>query len=469
MANSITQKVSKRSWTKYYSYALEVLSKLNDDHEFIFQGRIVKTKLLSQLAANAAIKELNSDYTTGGPQKALKESKTQIAAYNGNPLFVRDIAKSTKRIPLGYAAEVIMQCAIAALFINRGKQSITSDLVEKELMRFLNMEGSEWNNNKNSVAINRKIIKSGIPNLNSNQKDTVVSCISCSEQVFHYFLNKKEEGNILSDKTLKPFFDDACRYVNSTAPRAHAHYFYTNKKSDIILIKSLSVSGQGKVKRDIETYYFTNFGKGNINPEWKKQKIKLEISMKIRGETQFGQVSGIKQQNLKNLAESLGVSLSKKTMDFIKENVDDHEGDENALIAKSRDVYSKFYSDMTSELNDTDASLFLQNIKKFLAAPNEKDLVIVDIGKGLKTYTVKSIDELIDNWKITAERHEVKAKVTTATSKSTIFKVWLDDENKDENHLVSIESKFTGGVFRNQIKSGRQLRKWMAFQEANNS
>jgi hypothetical protein len=355
--------------------------------------------------------------------------------------------KSGEKVPFGYLAEVLLQAAIVARFVEgRTGESINAVHVAKYIKQFLTEKSNSSaytavkgpSDTKKSIA---KAFKYTVPNkLASVGVDTVYAFYVLNSAAFTYLNARKSV--IASSSDLAPYIADACRYVSSGACKEHAEYFYTNGRRDRIDIVSTSISGQDKknpTKADIVTAYYEGWS-GNDSSPGKPIVMKLNLSVKINHVTQVGQASGLHSEAMKTFSSAVGITLSNATIEKVnKINL-------KPITSQSQtEVYKLVYGEM-SKANDIDK--LIKGISYFISF-NDKTITIIDIGAGLKTYFIENLQMLKKQFK----GKKVSAKTRVTGGGNYVLDVYLGN-----SQLLELSSRKTGGIYRNFVNTGDALR-----------
>lgn len=458
MANPISSVTSVAGPLNYIEYAKTVLS-TKGKHPFVLKSQVVQAEIIEQNISKS-LKLLASIKTRQQALELLKDKNFFIALYGNNKLSLGSLAKpASEKIGFGYLAEAILQCAIVARLVKRNQNVTTQDVVSY-LNDFLSSK-SIWNTGSTSKAVN-KTLQYEADNKGFSGKDIVESYMSLNDRAFAFL--KNNISSAATNSNLIPFINDATRYVNNGQPKEHSLYFYSNKKIDKLEVKSLGILGQAgeeKTKADIVTSYYEGY-----NPTTKSGKLtkfNLNLSVKIRGETQFGQASNIHLEAMERFASAVGVKLSKTAKDKINKLIlTTMKGGKtlpqmSASEIKSKNlhtqVYKIVYNDIVDQLHikpKTDD--VIDGIMEFISY-NDPSLVIVDIGAGEKTYFVK---------KLLSVKKQIKGHMVTAIAKETSGGNYNMSIFVNGALVLTLSSRPIQNTFRNYVDSGDDLRKWMA-------
>ena len=186
----------------------------------------------------------------------------------------------------------------------------------------------------------------------------------------------------------------------------------------------------------------------------KKSKLNLNLSVKINHIDQVGQITGIDSKTFYRLTEHFGVPLSQSQ----KKEIDDAASEllENTKILKSPKKQGKIYDIVYTQLkkaSNVGITRLLKGIEFFIAFnPSEAEsLTVVDIGSGLRTYFIKNLQNVSGSFK----GKKINAEITTGGGAGITKQVkYLIDGVV----LFSINSRYTGGTYRNFINTGPLLR-----------
>lgn len=461
MANPISKNPSTNSILGYVEYAKTVLSK-GGKHSFVNKSSSVLNLDVDKKLAAEVLKEANkvgNDATKG--LAFLKNKQLVVAQYNNEFYSIGSLLKPAgDKIESGYLAEAILQAAITARFVKRNGNVSTADVVSF-LKDYVNSKVM-WNIGKESKAIN-KIIEYTTDNFGFSKKDIVISYMSLNDKAYTYLENNLSK--VANNSQLRVFFQDSANYVNKGQPKEHSDYFYNNKRVDKLEIKSLGILGQvgkDKTKADIVTYYYEGY-----NPTTKTgdlKKFNLNLSVKIKGETQFGQASNIYFEAMERFASAAGVKLSKSAKEKINKIIPTQikDGKISPIMPKEEifskklnvEVYKIVYEDIVNQINNKlKTNELIDGIMEFISY-NDPSLVLVDIGSGEKLYFVKKLLPVKKQIKGSVVTTEIKKQPQTGNYNMDIF--------VNNAHVLRLESRYTGNTFRNFVKSGKGLRAWMA-------
>lgn len=517
MAKPIKETSSPSSWPKYLNAAISVLSLPLLEHDFSITKDGVKNvpikAKLDEKAAKEALKvifgnalELASvDFSTERCKIIIQKNDIIIAVGpDGEKLKIGDIAKSSEKIGMGYVAEVIMQCAIVSCLEKRGTEVSSIDVADK-IIDFVhptpgkqNFSIGKWDTGKKTTTVSKRLVYSGIENYKSHHFDTIISEISCSQTVYQFIKSRKEDIN--SDPGLKNYISDSCKFVNKKSCLSISEWFYKNGKPDTLLVRSMGILGQPRpgmkkdsqepvndqTKADIKTFFYEGFKYSGTPPSPSEKTKEFDInnmkavSLKIRGETQFGQVSGLDETAFINLAVSCGVKLIKGSDDLkeVRTLIPDKAAQSKDKAKKILDenthlkVYKEFYDLLASKINNNSKSHFpdlAKEIKEFMSM-NERDVTVVDIGNGLNIYAVDTLDGVVARLKNSDYKLIAEAKASTARGqksgegKGYSMTIYIGS-NEPSNAIIRVESRYTSNRFANYVHSGPKLRSWLEFEK----
>jgi len=457
MANPIYQTTSVNSLKGYINYAISILKqgesvpviKLLSGGGSVELGVVkprsaVNKKAIETLMALAVYPKLDiKKYRID-----LKEIKIEL---NQIPWDVSaaNIVKSGERVPKGYFAETILQAAIAARFIDARPRStaVTAAMVVKHLKQFLTEDSLTTAKSKAVVRAYEYMVDNEDKSLG---KDMVYVLYTLNEAAFKYLQSKVNK--LATDPDIMPFITDSLKYVNSGAAVEHSDYFYSNGRVDRIDIKSLGISGQGKTKADIRTFYYEGYSSNHTGTnEATPHQMSLNLSVKINHIKQIGQLTGITSDKLSELATVIGSRLSAKTIKEIDKIVDKGFNDSNKELNAGKEgqikIYSLAYNDMKNNIGDV--SKLFKGIEHFIALSEATSLNIVDIGSGLRVYFVKNLKNL----EKACKGDKITAELKASTGGNYTMKIYAG--NKE---ILEYSSRFTGGVYRNFVSTGEALR-----------
>ena len=453
MANPIYKLESRTSVQKYLLHAKKILS-TEESVPLVKQlsGGDVEIHNLNKSVENQkAIAALDYLQIKGSSLdiKTFKENiKTiKIDTSASWPATVANIMKPGDRVPKGYFAETILQAAIAAKFVYAREVKADHRMVVRMLVDFLT-------NSSDSRAMNavREYLKSGskavakafeyqAPNKTISGQDTIYVLYVLNDASFKYL--QKRVSNLYGDPDLKSFIDDSVNYVNQSSVTSHTDYFFNNGRVDRIDILSLGISGQGKTKADIRTQYYEDWD--GVRGD-KPMKMFLNISVKINDVEQVGQVTGITSDKWITLAQSFGSKID----DSVKAQID-------SLVTAGVDrqsqtqIYKLAYENIKQNLTST--SKFFDGLEHYIALNEADTLDVVNIGSGLKIYFVKEIRVLKERCK----DERVSATISVSGGGNYTMKIKVGDMD-----ILKIESRFTGGTYRNFISTGQALRNFLS-------
>jgi len=464
MANPIYNTQSVTSFKGYLNYAISELKKgkaisliksYSGGEALLYnlKASITNTNTIKKLQSMANKKTLSLiEYRNG-----LKSTKIDLKETVNWEVTAGNIMKSGEKIPFGYLAESILQAAVVAKFTIKRDGSVSASDIIKFLKDFIKNKSNSKAESilgakppAGSKAVN-KAFEYTAPNKNKKiGEDSVYVYYSLNDGAFRWLENKLSSATSIP-QDLTPYFNDAIQYVNSSSCKEHAEYFYTNGRKDRIDIVSLSIMGQGETKADILTQYYEGWSGPGTG---KKTKLNLNLSVKINHIDQVGQITGIDSKTFYRLTEYFGVPLST----FQKSEIDKNASVllENTKVLADAKKQGKIYDIVYEQLKkapNKGISQLLKGIEFFIAfsAKEAETLTVVDIGSGLRTYFIKNLQNVSNTFK----NKKINAEVTTGGGAGITkqIKYLIDDEV-----LFSINSRYTGGTYRNFINTGPLLR-----------
>ena len=459
MANAIINTTSITSLQAHISHAL---SQLKGEQVTLIKGTSgdanIYTLKKSSSTNNKAIKalemmskqKLNLINYKDGLKKIPIEVQERIAftPHAGN------IMKNGEKVPFGYLAEAIVQAAIVAKFTSKRDSAVTVTDIITKLKEYFNKPTNRAVESyligkppAKSVTVNKAFEYIG-KNKNPRIEDHVFVYYALNDGAFNWLKSKLSGTSVPSD--LQSYFNDAAAFANSGNVQKHSEYFFTNGRKDRIDIVSLGVMGQGETKADIGTTYYEGYaGKPGTG---KKTNFFLKLSVKINHVTQVGQLTGINGEAYSRLTNHFGVKLNdvdKKKIDSLAEQL-------KPKINNAK-IQGEIYKIVYSQLEKAKLSGIVQGITHFIAftATEAKVLSTVDIGSGLKTYFMKNLESMgkaLQGKRVTTE---VRTGGGLGITKEIKYKV-------DNDVLLSVNSRYVGGTYRNFITTGELLRTFLS-------
>jgi len=459
MANSIINTTSISSLQGHISHAL---SQLKGEQVTLIKGGSgdaniytlkkpspTNSKAIKLLEAMSK-KKLNLINYKDDLKKIMIEVSERIdfAPHAGN------IMKNGEKVPFGYLAEAIVQAAIVAKFTSKRDGAVNVTDIVMKLKDYFNKPSNKTIESYivdkpplKTVTVNKALEYIG-KNKNPKIEDHVFVYYALNDGAFNWLKSKLKGTTVPPD--LQSYFNDAAAFANSGNVQKHSEYFYTNGRKDRIDIVSLGVIGQGETKADIGTTYYEGY-KGTPGTG-KKTNFFLKLSVKINRVTQVGQITGITGEVFSKLTEYFGVKLN----DADKKKIDNLASKLKPKINDGK-IQGQIYEIVYKQLAKANIKGILNGITYFIAftSAEAKILSTVDIGSGLKTYFMKNLENIgtaLKNKKITAE---IRTGGGLGVTKQIKYKI-----NDDE--LISVNSRYVGGNYRNFITTGELLRTFLS-------
>lgn len=494
MANAIKKASGVPSLEKYLEMAKQMFAE-TEPIPFVTNAKgditFVDPLDLTDSARKSLLKELNSVVLPADIKSARQKLELIRFKIGAQTYSVADLAKPTEKIPLGYIAETILQAAIIARFVMRDKNNtnISAKDIEKYIGAYIKSK-EQWNTGQKSTQVN-KIVRFDADNLSESFKDKVVGYMSLNKGAYAYLEKTYSKGTLSKDALIGPFFTDSMNYVNKAEPKTHAWYFYTNGKIDLIEIQSTSITGQAEGRKaDIITKY--REGYTGTPGSGKATSFDLELSIKIKGTTQFGQATNINLTSITKFMSYVGVTLDATT----KKKIEKIFADNNIKVVNDKfmlkdkpvtaqkleemgvwhQVMTLMYNRINSQVTGTGLPALLSGIMDGIASREEQNrlpdvtvsnaknklparpgLSIVDIGTGANVYDVaKLIPYKKSKGKVTTD---LRLGSMNGGGEGKNFKIDIYVANQ---LLVTLSSRRIQTNFRNYICSGIALRKWMS-------
>jgi len=459
MANSIINTTSISSLQGHISHAL---SQLKGEQVTLIKGGSgdaniytlkkpspTNSKAIKLLEAMSK-KKLNLINYKDDLKKIMIEVSERIdfAPHAGN------IMKNGEKVPFGYLAEAIVQAAIVAKFTSKRDGAVNVTDIVMKLKDYFNKPSNKTIESYivdkpplKTVTVNKALEYIG-KNKNPKIEDHVFVYYALNDGAFNWLKSKLKGTTVPPD--LQSYFNDAAAFANSGNVQKHSEYFYTNGRKDRIDIVSLGVIGQGETKADIGTTYYEGY-KG-IPGTGKKTNFFLKLSVKINRVTQVGQITGITGEVFSKLTEYFGVKLN----DADKKKIDNLASKLKPKINDGK-IQGQIYEIVYKQLAKANIKGILNGITYFIAftSAEAKILSTVDIGSGLKTYFMKNLENIgtaLKNKKITAE---IRTGGGLGVTKQIKYKI-------DDDELISVNSRYVGGNYRNFITTGELLRTFLS-------
>jgi hypothetical protein len=472
--SSVSVTTANENPLNYTAYALTALYDVlhGNDTAYIFvkSDNTTIELLIDKTAAARVIRiaDQTLDKTSKDACKRFLQNKDLIIARDpktNTPYSIGSLMKPpSKSVNFGIVAEVILQCAITARLVER-TGSVAANDVAQYLRDYLKST-VPWKERSSKSTLECRMLRYQAKNEKIPGNDIVVSYMATDTRVFKYLQQRAKSRRIELDALLAPFFRDAVRYVNSGAPAEHARYFYTNGLIDKLEIEAVGVFGQigpVKTKADIRTSYREGYDPRNPN-SGTRHDFSLNLSIKSRGEPQFGQATGAYAEAMERFASAVGVTLTEATTNTVRKLVPTTlKGSKITPTADQSEIAQVFprvqevvYTDMYRQLNGQRGARavirFFNGIEYFMAY-RDKSIVVVDIGSGDKTYFVSRFRDL----KRRFAQSTITCDLITKDSGNYKFRVFIDG-----GHVVTLQSRVIGNTCRNYVESGSDLRKWLS-------
>jgi hypothetical protein len=460
MANSIINTTSITSLPKHVAHALSELNKGGEitlirgatgkAEIYNLKSTPVNTKAIKTLQAMFKQKNLNLiNYRDG-----LKNIKIDVKESTDYNFHAGNIMKSGERIEFGYLAEAFVQAAMVAKFTSKRDSAVTPADIVKYLKDYLNKPSNQTvagyivdKPPAKSLTVNKAYEYIG-KNKNPKIEDHIFVYYSLNDKAFNWLKSKLSGATI--PPVLQPYFNDAAQFVNSGNVQKHAEYFFTNGRKDRIDIVMLGVIGQGETKADIGTVYYEGY-KGTPGTGT-KVKFNLSLSVKINHIAQVGQITGINSKVFGELTKIFGVELNNAD----KEKIDNLASKLKPKINDAK-IQGHIYEIVFKQLEKAKLPGVIQGITHFIAfnAAAAKTLSVVDIGSGLKTYFLKNLQDIGKSLQGKSITSKVQTGGGSGTTKQIQYLI-------NDAVLLSVNSRYAGGHYRNMISTGPILRTFLS-------
>jgi len=361
-------------------------------------------------------------------------------------VVTKNIESETKEVKpnLGNVAEGILVAAIAARFINKNEKIDKREVVSiiKELDKTKKLVVSK---NKKVAVLCEKIKKSKNKVIDSIKiPDDTIFISSNLQQLEHDYLI-----NNLNTQELNKYFVDAVNYVNKEVIYEKSLIIYNNGQVDKVMIDHIGLTGS---KTDIKITF----------QQYKKPLIELDldISLKTKGASTFGQASSAKFENINSLFKKLMKIQLSGTVKY-------HYDSMPSFVTGISYVYSQAVIEFNKKLtlNKKEAVTgLLAGIVGFYKNSNSGAFNVVDIGSSYKVYDPEILMKSVDY--MSGKSISVTANNTNQDLESTQYtppyiRIMVDNKNfltirhrpkKDEEGLRHFHYVESGPLLRELIK-----------------
>ena len=243
----------------------------------------------------------------------------------------------------------------------------------------------------------------------------------------------------------------AAAYVNSPNAERYSKYFYINGKADEINIMADGAASESEKKSDVWV--------GIRDKNGAMRTLKLNASLKVDGQSQFGQVGGSSSESMTKLFGYFGIDVSPYVEKFERESKKDQ-------FKGIEYMYRQITEDLQNRLagnDDNEEAKFVDQVAHGIthfAILGDQNVELVDFDKGgFKIHRFKNLQYKLRNVNLTA----------SYISSKTRPEIVIHDVNNPKNKLIGIRCKIenrpNGLYVRNLIEKGPLLEEITKVQE----
>ena len=248
--------------------------------------------------------------------------------------------------------------------------------------------------------------------------------------------------NPLKRKLLTNELASAAAYVNSAMAERYSKYFYINGRADEINIMADGAASESEKKSDVWV--------GIKDKTGAMRTLKLNASLKVGGQAQFGQVGGSDTESMTKLFGYFGIDVGPYIEKFETEYKKDQ-------IKAVEYMYRQIADDLQQRLagdNNSEEAQFVDQVAHAVthfATIGDPNVELVDFDKGgFKILRFKNLE-----YKLRA------IDLTASYIKKTRPEISIHDVEDPKKELISIrckvENKKAGPYVRNYIEKGPLL------------
>ena len=433
------------------------LSNYGPGHKFIFSKGAAGQQLSSQLSAlgldTAGVIELTnkskgteslvnkSDIITRfGKGTDVYEFRTEDNVYfyvfgtTGTIETALNHSKESAISNRGEVSEGILGAAMFAKFTKREPNEEVGTITATDITNVLDTLQSQGNDTY-SVTVNDAA---------NNVADIISFILRLKTGPYQDLMNP------LKRKLITNELNSAAAYVNSAMAERYSKYFYINGRADEIYIMADGAASESEKKSDVWV--------GIKDKTGAMRTLKLNASLKVGGQAQFGQVGGSDTESMTKLFGYFGIDVSPYIIKFETEYKKDQ-------IKAVEYMYRQIVDALQSKLagnDDTDEARFVDQIAHAVthfATLGDPNVELVDFDKGgFKILRFKNLE------------HKLRTiNLTASYIKKTRPEISIHDIEDPKKELISIrckvENKKSGPYIRNYIEKGSLLEEITKVQE----
>lgn len=328
----------------------------------------------------------------GNDSIALQDETGQIWIAQGTmnsiaTAFIHD--KGTAKISnKGDVAEGILGAAMFAKFIKRESRGDLGTVTPTDISNVLNT----------LKKTKRDTYQTTVHDANSKIADTISFMLKLKTGPYMDLMDQSKR-NLLANE-----FSSAAAYVNSPMAERYSKYFYLNGKADEITVMADGAASETEKKSDVWVAVKEMDGK--------LRTLKLNASLKVGGETQFGQVGGSGLDSMVKLwAEFFGVDISSFVKKYTKLASTSDQFEALAYMYKS--VAASLAKQLLGD-DDTEEAKFVDNIAHavtYFATLGDPNVELVDFDKGgFKILRFKNLKHKLRTVNLTASYLDNKSR-----------------------------------------------------------
>jgi hypothetical protein len=434
------------------------LSKYGPGHKFIFSNGAAGQQLASQLAAlglntDGVIELTNkskgleslvnkSDIITRfGKGTDVYEFRTEDDVYfyvfgtTGTIETALNHSKESAISNRGEVSEGILGAAMFAKFTKRQPGEEVGQVTSADITGVLDALQSQGEDTY-SVTVN---------DAESEIADTISFVLRLKTAPYQDLMNP------LKRKLLTNELNSAAAYVNSAMAERYSKYFYINGKADEINIMADGAASESEKKSDVWV--------GIRDQNGAIRTLKLNASLKVGGQAQFGQVGGSDTESMTKLFGYFGIDVAPYIEKFEKQHKQDPL---KAVEYMYRQITNALQSKLSGD-DDTEEARFVDSVARAVthfATLGDSNVELVDFDKGgFKILRFKNLEYKLRNIDLTA----------SYVSSKTRPEISIHDVEDPKKELISIrckvEHKKAGPYVRNYIEKGSLLEEITKVQE----